>query len=119
MTDDEWEKQRSRAVMAAFQTGRPVFADSDGVLRFTDGAQEQVSEDVGVSKSPVPRVTIYTRAIRASRVACIASIVVGIANGVAGIWHPWQFALVPVFAFSAIVWHRVNRGQRALYGARR
>jgi hypothetical protein len=30
VTDDEWEEQRNRAIMTAFQTGRAVFADSAG-----------------------------------------------------------------------------------------
>ena len=60
MTDDEWEKRRSRAVLAAFQTGRPVFADTDGVLRYTDGAKEPVSDNVGVARQPVPQATART-----------------------------------------------------------
>lgn len=36
MTDDEWEQARARAIATAFQTGRPVFADSDGDLKFAD-----------------------------------------------------------------------------------
>lgn len=42
MTDDAWEILRRRAILTAMETGRPVFADSDGVLRYADGAQEAV-----------------------------------------------------------------------------
>jgi len=47
MNDPEWDKQRERAIWAAFQTGRPVFADSDGELRYADGDGEPVAQDVG------------------------------------------------------------------------
>jgi hypothetical protein len=55
MTDDEWEAQRQRAMLAAFQTGRPVFADSDGVLRFADGAQETIGDEVGTPPAVTTR----------------------------------------------------------------
>jgi hypothetical protein len=51
VTDEEWEKQRARAVAAAFQTGRPVFADTDGALRYADGAREEVPPGVGSATS--------------------------------------------------------------------
>lgn len=42
MTDDEWRALRQHVIRTAFQTGRPVFADSDGALHFADGLQEKV-----------------------------------------------------------------------------
>lgn len=51
MTDDEWEAHRQRAILAAFETGRPVFADSDGELRYVDGTGERLA-DAGVPKAP-------------------------------------------------------------------
>ena len=115
MTDDEWEKQRSRAVMAAFQTGRPVFADNDGVLRFTDGAKELVPADSGVGRQPVSRaMSPAARAERASHWAGVTSIVAAVSNTVAAIWHPWQLVLAAMFVGSAIVWRRVNQHQRAV-----
>lgn len=115
MTDDEWEKQRVRAVMTTFQTGRPVFADTDGDLRYTDGDRERIPADVGVAKQPVPRATaLATRAHRASRWAFVASSVAAVANAIVGLWHPWQLAVAAVCVFSAAVWYRVNQRQRAL-----
>ncbi len=38
--DHAWKVQHDRAINAAIQTGRPVFADSDGELRFADGDRE-------------------------------------------------------------------------------
>lgn len=58
MTDDEWEQHRQRSILAAFQTGRPVLGDSDGELRYADGAQEPVDDDVGVLQKPLPAATI-------------------------------------------------------------
>lgn len=55
MTDDEWGKQRDRAIAAAFQTGRPVFADSDGTMRYADGAREELPSDVGVPTTVTAR----------------------------------------------------------------
>lgn len=49
--DAAWNQQRERAILAAFQTGHPVFADSDGVLRYVDGDCEPVADDVGSSKT--------------------------------------------------------------------
>jgi hypothetical protein len=46
-----WDKQRERAILAALQAGRPVFADSEGVLRYFDGACEPVVADAGPSKT--------------------------------------------------------------------
>lgn len=57
MTDDEWEQQRQRAILAAFQTGRTVFADTDGELRYADGDRAPLTADVGVPKQPIPRAT--------------------------------------------------------------
>lgn len=57
MNDDEWEQRRQRVILAAFQTGRPVFGDSDGVMRYADGAQEPIGDDVGVPRGDLPRAT--------------------------------------------------------------
>ena len=117
MTDDEWEKLRARAITIAFETGRPVFADTDGVLRFTDGAREEVPADVAVTEPTVPRATaLAIRVERASRFAFVMLVVAAGANAVGAIWHPWQLALVPVFGFSALVWRGVNRQQRTARG---
>lgn len=115
MTDDEWDERRDRAIRAAFETGRPVFADTGGVLRFTDGAREEVPAEVGVSGPLVARPTaLAVRAQRASRFAFVVSLVAAAANGVAAIWNPWQWALVAVFGGCALVWRRVNRQQRRM-----
>lgn len=53
MTDDEWEALRRRAILEAFETGRPVFADSDGVLRHADGARETIGDEVGAARRPL------------------------------------------------------------------
>lgn len=63
MNDDEWEKQRSRSIMAAFQTGRPVFGDSEGVLKFADGDQEPVGDDVGWTGKGVPPATVQPKKV--------------------------------------------------------
>ena len=54
MIDDEWEARRQRAILAAFQTGRPVFADSDGEMHYADGAKEPLADEVGVPQTPLP-----------------------------------------------------------------
>jgi len=121
VTDDAWDKQRSRAIMAAFQTGRPVFADTDGEMRYVDGDREKLSEDVGVPKAPLPQATsrIYTKAMRASRAVFVGSIVAAGINLVAGLWHPWHYAAAGAMLCSALIWRRVHQGQRALYGSRK
>jgi len=111
VTDDEWEQRRDRAIMAAFQTGRPVFADTDGVLRYTDGDREPLADDAGFVKSPVA--TIAARAERWSRRAFIWSIVAAIANTGMAYWHLWQLACAGVFVFNAVIWGRINRTQRS------
>lgn len=68
MTDDdkklrnqealEWEKIRSRTILTAFQTGRPVFANTEGELRYADGDCEPVGDEVGVPKAPLPDATV-------------------------------------------------------------
>lgn len=58
MTNDEWKKRRERAILAAFQTGRPVFADSDGEMHYADGDHERLAADVGVAKTAVPQLTV-------------------------------------------------------------
>jgi hypothetical protein len=45
MTDDEWDLKRNRAILAAFQIGRPVFADSDGELRYVRLTPREVTGD--------------------------------------------------------------------------
>lgn len=52
MTDDEWEQQRTRAILAAFQTGRAVCADSEGELRYADGDHARLADDVGRPTPP-------------------------------------------------------------------
>ena len=114
MTDDEWEQQCSLAILAAFQTGRPVFADTDGELRYDDGTREQICADVGVAMQPIPRATVLAiRAQRGSRWAFIASGVAVIGNGIGSLWHPWQLAVAAVCGVSAVIWYRVNLRQRA------
>lgn len=121
MTDEEWEKQRKRAILAAFKTGRPVFADTDGELRYVDGKGEPLADAAGVVQTPIPQTTAatYARALRTSRAACVASAVTAIANGVIGLWRPWYFVFAAVMVGSTIIWSRVHRSQRALYGARK
>lgn len=114
MTDDEWEKQRNRAILAAFQTGRPVLADTDGVLRYANDDREPLPEDVGIAKQPIPRaIALAVRAERASRFAFVGSIVAAVGNAVAAIWQPWLLASAVVFVGSAVVWRYINRYQRA------
>jgi hypothetical protein len=60
MTDEEWEKRRMRAAMTAFQTGRPVLADSEGELRYADGNCEPLGDEIGVPKTPLPDATMKT-----------------------------------------------------------
>ena len=112
MIDEEWEKQRNRAILAAFQTGRPVFADSEGELRFVDETGERVPADVGVAKQPNPRVRA-ARAERASHYAFVTSIIAASASAICVFWHPWWLAPAVVFVGSAVVWRRVIRHQRA------
>jgi len=112
--DDDWEQQRQRAILAAFQTGRPVFADTDGAMRFADGDGEPLAADVGIARQPVPRAVLAIRAQRASHRAFVSSIIAAIANAVSGLWHPWQFAVAAVFVGSAVVWRRLNQHQRAV-----
>jgi hypothetical protein len=121
VNDDAWDKQRSRAILAAFETGRPVFADTDGDLRYVDGTGERVPEDVGIAAQPFPRATaLAIRAERASHWAFVTSIIAAIANTVTAYWHPWQIGVAVVCVGSAVVWCRVNRHQRAgLKGALR
>ena len=139
MTDDEYEQRRKRAILAAFQTGRPVFADSEGELRYADGDRAPLAVNGGdshaagrarqqlklaaigyvnarsVPKTDVPRATaLAIRAHRATRWAFVTSIVAAVANTIVGLWHPWQLAVAAVCGVSAAVWYRVHRGQRAL-----
>ena len=113
MNDDDWEEQRNRAILAAFQTGRTVFADTDGELRFADGNQEAVPAEVGLVAQPLPAVrALSSRAERASRFAFVMSAFAALANGIASIWHPWQLPAAAVFLGCAFIWRAVNRSQR-------
>lgn len=116
MTDDEWEQRRNRAILAAFQTGRPVIADSDDVMHYADGDHETLADDVGVPKTALPRVTaLAVRAERASHFAFVTSAIAAVANTICGLlWYPWQLVAAVALAGSAIVWWRINRHQRAL-----
>jgi len=58
VNDDEWDKRRDRAILAAFQTGRPVFADTNGKMRYADGAGEPLADEVGVPQTPLPGATV-------------------------------------------------------------
>lgn len=60
MKDDDWKRRRDRSILAAFQTGRPVFADTDGELRYADGACEPLADDVGVPQAPLPDAEVKT-----------------------------------------------------------
>lgn len=121
MTDDEWEEHRNRAISAAFLTGRPTFADNNGVMRFADGDQEVIPADIGGTPMPLPlepkSPTIYTKAMRASCFAFVMSMIAAAGNVVVGVWRPWHFAYAAVLLCSALVWRYVHRKQRALYGA--
>lgn len=114
MTDDDWDRHRDRAIMAALQTGRAVLADTDGELRYADGNREPLADDSSVVKSPA--VASAARAERWSRRALVWSIVAAIANTGMGVayWRLWQLALACVCLFSAIGWYRVNRTQRSM-----
>jgi hypothetical protein len=61
VTDDEYELQRNRAILAAFQTGRPVFADNEGEMRYADGEREPLADDVGVPQTAVPQAATISR----------------------------------------------------------
>jgi len=52
MTNATWEQRRKFAVEAAFQTGRPVFADSEGELRYADFNSKAELPVPELSKSP-------------------------------------------------------------------
>ncbi len=113
MNDDEYELHRNRAILAAFQTGRPVFADNEGELRFVDGVGEPVPADVGIVEQP-SRADLARRAERASRLTYALSTVAALANAVMAHWNTWQLAPAIVFGGCAIIWYRINRHQRAV-----
>ena len=50
-----WEQMRDRAIKAAIRTGRPVLADSDGVLCYADGERERISHDS--AELPIPELS--------------------------------------------------------------
>lgn len=54
MNDNEWEQHRNRAIMEAFNTGRTVFADSDGELKYFD----EKGGNVDPPKEPLPKANI-------------------------------------------------------------
>jgi hypothetical protein len=57
--NDAWEKIRSRTILAAFQTGRPVFANTEGELRYADGDCEPVADEVGESATAIPEAKVH------------------------------------------------------------
>jgi hypothetical protein len=71
VTDDDWRRRRDRAISAAFQTGRAVYADADRELRYADGDHEPLPDDVGAPRAPLPdakvRLTWWARIRRAFR----------------------------------------------------
>ena len=114
MNDDEWDKRRDRAILAAFQTGRPVFADTDGEMRYADGAGEPLADEVGVPAAPVPMATAQiARAARASYWAGVTSAVSAIFCTIAGVWlgSTLFYASAGVAVFSFVTWRRVRRLQ--------
>jgi hypothetical protein len=58
VTDDVWEQRRKRAIMVAFQTGRPVFGDSEGALHYADGDREPIADDAGMAARPLPAAAV-------------------------------------------------------------
>jgi len=118
MTDDEWELKRNRAVLAAFQSGRPVFADSEGQFRYIDGEGEPLANGVPMEKLPRAKLALR-KAARASYWAAVTAIVAAIGNGILGFWRPWNFVAAVVLLISAGFWFRVRRRQLALIGDKR
>lgn len=130
MTDDEWQRHRSSAISAAFLTGRPVFADTDGTLRFADGDREPVPAHVSTvtahvfSSAPRPsKPSIYAKALRATRFAMGISIVMALCEGIAAFLCPreyarrsWDLAAAVLLLCAAVAWRRILRKQRTLYG---
>ena len=120
MTDEEWELKRNRAILAAFQTGRPVFADSDGEMRYVDGDGEQLTDDVGVPMEKLPRAAAaLRRAARASYWAAVTAAVAAIGNAIVGIWRSWNLVAAIVLALTSVLWFRVRRRQLEMVGDRR
>lgn len=120
MTDDEWELKRNHAILAAFQSGRPVFADSEGELRYVDGAGEAVPDEVGVSTHGMPRAKLaFRRAARASYWAAATSGVAAIGNAVLGFWRSWHFVAAIVLALTTVLWLHIRRRQLEMAGDRK
>lgn len=114
MNDDEYELHRNQAILAALQTGRPVFADNEGELRFVvDGAGEPLPADVGIIKQP-SQADLARRAERASRLTYVVSAVAALANAVMVHWNTWQIAPAIVLGGCAVIWYRINCHQRAV-----
>ena len=120
MTDDEWELKRNRAILAAFQTGRPVFADSDGEMRYVDGDGEPLPAEVGVPMEKLPRAALaLRRAARASYWAAVTAAVASIGNAILGVWRSWHFVAAIILALTSVLWFRVRRRQLEMVGDRR
>ena len=119
MTDDEWELKRNRAILAAFQTGRPVFADSDGEMRYIDGDGESLPE-AGVPMEKLPRASLaLRRAARASYWAAVTAAVASFGNAILGIWRSWHLVAAIVLALTSVLWFRVRRRQLEMVGDRK
>jgi hypothetical protein len=119
VSDAEWELKKNRAVLTAFQTGRPVFADSEGELRFVDGDGEPVPDDLG-EPVVVPRAQAALRkAARASHWAAVTAGFAAACNAVLGYWRSWHFIAAILLAGTALFWLYVRRSQLEMAGDRR
>lgn len=61
MTDEEWEQHRNRAIMAAFNTGRVVFADTDGKLQYYDDKGGDVDPTLPLPKAEPVKLSWWER----------------------------------------------------------
>jgi hypothetical protein len=122
VSDAEWELKKNRAVLTAFQTGRPVFADSEGELRFVDGDGEPVSvpDEAGVPVEKLPRAKVALRkAARASYWAAVTAGFAAACNAGLGYWRSWHFIAAILLAGTALFWLYVRRSQLEMAGDRR
>jgi len=121
VTDDEWELKRNRAILAAFQSGRPVFADSDGQRRYVDGEGEALpADEAAIPMEKLPRATLALRkAARASYWAAVTAAVAAAGNAVLGIWRSWHLIAAIVLALTSVLWFHVRRKQLEMAGDRR
>jgi hypothetical protein len=55
VTDDGWKQMRKRTIEATFQSGRSVFANSEGAFHRADGGCEQLSDST--AELPIPELT--------------------------------------------------------------